>query len=332
MLATYVVYADVLWLVNFVLDWVLLWAVARFGGVAARGWRLVAAAALGAVYGVGLVLPALAPLYIMPLPLLVPLIMLRVAFGAMPVRRMAWLLLCFYLLAVAMGGAALAVRYLLVGTVDGLGAGWLLPALLVAALAAVISVSYVRQALRQSGLQVLAQIELGGKRVEVRCFLDSGNSLREPLSGRPVMIVELAALLPLLPGDFYAELSRGLVRQAAGGDFRPYQLLLQMQGTALGRRLTLVPYAGVDGAGMLGLAVQPDGLRYLLGDGRHIYPREAPVLLPVAASLRGVAGCRALINPAAVFADACGSGNVCDNSNACGKSSGCDNAERRMVV
>lgn len=316
-MAVYTVYADVLWLINFVLDGVLLWATARFAGVAVRLWRLVLAAALGAVYGVGLLFAALAPLYVMPLPLLVVPLLLLVAFGCVPLRRWGWLLLCFFLLAALMAGAALAVRFLLAGSLAGVSAGWLVPCVLAAAVPALLSAGYIRRCIRQSGLAVLADITLGGRAVQVRCFLDSGNTLREPMTGRPVLIVELPVLLPLLPGDFYAELARGLVRQAAGDDsFRPYQLLLKMQGSALGRHLTLVPYAGVEGAGRLGLGLLADDVCYQLADGRKIHPAALPVLLPMAAGFGGINACRGLLNPAAVFAYACGDGDM----------------ERRMVI
>lgn len=322
----YTVYADVLWLINFLLDGVLLWATARFAGVAVRGWRLGLAAALGAVYGVGLLFAALAPLYVMPLPLLLPPLMLLVAFGRMRPGRFAWLLLCFFLLAALMAGAALAVRLLLAGSLVGVSAGWLVPCVLAAAVPALLSVGYVRRCIRQSGLAVLACITLDGRKVQVRCFLDSGNTLREPVGGRPVLIVELPVLLPLLPGDFYAELAHGLLRQAAGDDsFRPYQLLLKIQGLPFGRHLTLLPYAGVEGAGRLGLGLLPDDVCYQLADGRKIHPAALPVLLPVGTGFGGINGCRGLLNPAAVFAADDYGECACDfNSDA--------DTERRLVI
>lgn len=305
-MAVYTVYADVLWLVNFVLDYVLLWAVARFGAFACHRWRLLVAAALGGLYGVGLVFGVLAPLYIMPLPLMFPVAMLLVGFGRMSLRRFGWLVLCFYLLAAVMGGAALAVRFLLAGSLGAVSAMWLAPALLVAVVLALISVGQWRRAVRQCGLVVPARLKFADRTCEISCFLDSGNTLQEPVSGRPVLLCEVGALVGLLPGDFYMELARGLMRQANGGDFRPYQLLMAMQGRDIAHGLTLVPYAGVEGGGMLGLGLAVDGVSYLLADGREICPAVAPVVLPVATGLRGLNGCRGLINPAAVFADVLG--------------------------
>lgn len=302
-MAIYTVYADVLWAINFVLDYALLWGAARCGGFICRRRRLGVAAALGALYGVGLLYPALAPLYIMPLPLLFPLLMLAVGFGRMELGRFGRLVLSFYVLSFVMGGAALAARFLVAdGLVSGLSLGWLLPALLVAGVLGVLSVAYMRRTLRQSGLNITVELSLGGKSCKLTCFLDSGNTLREPTSGRAVMPTELAALEGLLPWDLYAALDKGLRKQAVGGDFRPYQLLLKMQSRFPAGRLVLVPYSGVEGGGMLGLGFVPDSVCYRVADGRAIKPRVLPVILPLAGNLHGLGGARALLNPQAVFA------------------------------
>lgn len=300
---TYTVYADILWLVNFGLDWVLLAATARFGGFICRWWRLGLSAALGAFYGVGLLFPALAVFYVMPLPVAFSAVMLLAGFGRMRLRRFGWLLLCFYLLSFAMGGTALAVRFLLGrGLAGALSAGWLLPAVALAGGLAALGVGCFRRALRQSGLIVSAELTYEAKRLKVACFLDSGNKLREPMSGRPVLLLELAAAAKFLPADLYTGLYQGLARQTGGGEFRPYQLWLSLQEQDFARRLCLIPYAGVNEAGTLGLGFLPDEVSYRLADGRRITPKEAPVIMPVAGRLKGLAAARALIDPAAVFA------------------------------
>ncbi len=300
----YTVYADVLWLINLLLDYALLAAVARFGAFACRRLRLCMAAVLGAFYGVGLLYPALALLYVMPVPVAVSVVMLLVGFGRMPLKKFARLVLCFYLLAFVMGGAALAARYLLASAaVQGISFMWLVPALLVALLVALLGVGYMRQVFRQSGLQVAVDVLFDGKTCRFNCFLDSGNRLKEPMSGRPVLLAELSAVKSLLPADLYAELDSGLLRQAAGGEYRPYELLLKMQGRRFAGQLSVIPYAGANGAGCLGLALLPDAICYRLADGRKLCPALLPMILPVGARLKGIADARGLIDPAAVFSE-----------------------------
>ena len=65
---------------------------------------------------------------------------------------------------------------------------------------------------------------------------DTGNTLQDPLTGRPVVVVEGEKLRPLLP-----ELPR-LDRQSLA---HPVELLRDLEGTAGDLRLQLLPYRAV---------------------------------------------------------------------------------------
>lgn len=296
----YTVYADVLWLVNFALDWVLLWAAGRFGGFVFRWPRGLLAAALGAFYGVGLLFPVLAPLYIMPLPVLCSLLMLLVCFGRLPVRRFCWLAACFYILSFAMGGAALAVRALLgYGEAHGMSLVWLAPALLLAGGMAALGVGVWRRQARQSGLIVRAELGLNGKRLALPCFLDSGNRLRDPVSGRAVLLADFAAAADWLPPALSERLAQEL--HSHGGEFRPQEILADFASVPWGERLRLVPYQVVGAAGRLTLGFLPDEAAFYLADGRKIIPPQTPLMAFNAAGFGGISGARAIVAPEAVF-------------------------------
>lgn len=295
----YTVYADVLWLVNFGMDIALLWATGRFGGFVFGWGRGLLAAGLGAFYGVGLVYPALAPLYIMPLPLLFSLLLLRVGFGRLPLRRFIVLALCFYVVSFCMGGAALAARALLARYAAGHKLIWLLPALLLAAGLAALGVGWWRRQLWQNGQIVRAELAFAGRRLSLPCFLDSGNRLREPASGRPVLLAEFAAAAALLPPALAEALAAAL--RENGDTFRPQEIWRRFASCPWGGRLVLLPYRTVGEAGRLTLGFLPDEAAFYLADGRKIEPEQTPLLAFGLADFGGLAGARAIIAPEAVF-------------------------------
>lgn len=296
----YTVYADVLWLVNFLLDLAILWATARFGSFLTSWPRLLLAAALGAFYGVGLLFPALAPLYVMPLPVAASVLLLLAAFGRLPWRRFGWLLACFYLLSFCMGGLVLALQALL-----GWGLGrqasalWLLPALLLAAAAGGVGVAGFRRMLRRFGLMSKVQISFGEQKVSLPCFLDTGNNLREPLGQRPVLLVELAALRQVLPSALWYGLHR--LYRTEGENARPYQVWLACQSFGWSRRLLLLPFHSVGEKQGLLLGFVPDELTFQLADGRQVQSRQEIVLGICPLPLRGLKGCRAIVHPEALL-------------------------------
>lgn len=296
----YTVYADVLWLVNFLLDLAILWATARFGSFLTSWPRLLLAAAFGAFYGVGLLFPALAPFYAMPLPVLVSVLLLLVAFGRLPWRRFGWLMACFYLLSLTMGGLVLALQALL-----GWGLGrpvsmlWLLPALLLAAVVGGVGVAGFRRMLHRYGLMSKVQISFGGQKVSLPCFLDTGNNLREPVGQRPVLLAELAALRGVLPPALWHGL-RELYR-TKGENARPYQVWLACQSFGWSRRLLLLPFSSVGESQGLLLGFVPEELDFQLADGRRVQSRQEIVLGICPLPLRGLKGCRAIVHPEALL-------------------------------
>lgn len=65
MIQTYTVYADVLFFLNLFMDFFLLWATGRFLRLTANYPRLLLAAFVGALYGVGFIFPGLEIFYTM---------------------------------------------------------------------------------------------------------------------------------------------------------------------------------------------------------------------------------------------------------------------------
>ena len=98
----------------------------------------------------------------------------------------------------------------------------------------------------------IVEVKLGflGRAVTFRALVDTGNSLCEPVSGLPVMVVSPAALREVL-GEYYPLFLLSdpteILEAAAGVD-------------ALRGRLRLVPYSAVGAKGFL-VAFRPDALR-----------------------------------------------------------------------
>lgn len=298
----YTVYADVLWVINFLLDLTILWATARFGCFLTSWPRLLLAAVLGAFYGVGLLFPALAPLYALPVVVLFSVLLLVLAFGVLSGRRFAWLLASFYLISAAMGGLVLMLRSLLgKGLGEQAAAAWLLPALLLAAGLVRLGVGGFRQMLRRFGLLSRVEISFDGQKISLPCFLDTGNNLRDPLQQRPVMLVEMSALRRVLPPALWHQLAE--LYQKEGEAARPYQVWLNCQNFAWSKRLLLLPFTSVGESRGLLLGFVPEKLQFQLADGRNVECAQEVVLGISPLPLRGLRGCRAIIHPEALLTD-----------------------------
>ncbi|MDI3299224.1 MAG: sigma-E processing peptidase SpoIIGA [Bacillota bacterium] len=206
-----VVYLDVYWLVNAAVDTVLLVVAGRLAGLRPRPGRVLSAAALGATLAVaGELLPLLRPLRA-PWLLLVSLVMLPVAHGWRGPAALARQAGYLYASGAIVAGVALALP-------TGPGAGgrsWL--ALLVALAAGALALERLtRGGRRQWALERWAcQLVLveGDRSLTLDALVDSGDTLVDPLSGRPAAVVWAGALERLFGRrgrDFFLGWRRGV--------------------------------------------------------------------------------------------------------------------------
>ena len=105
-----VVYVDLLWLLNFVANHLLLLGAGRLAGAGLRRWRIALGAALGALYAVALFLPGMGWLSTLPCKLAVAVVMVLCAYGG-EVRL--WRVLgLFFAASAALAGAVLGFEWL----------------------------------------------------------------------------------------------------------------------------------------------------------------------------------------------------------------------------
>jgi len=283
-----VIYLDTLFFLNGLVDYLLLLAAARLAGEPLRRIRFGAGAVLGGGYAVGIVLPGLGFLGHPLCRAASCLLMLVTAYGGS--RRLLRQGVIFLALTCAFGGGVMAIG-LLSGRGLTLGRGVFYSVLDVKTLLLSAAACYalLTGAMQRVGRHTAAsgelqpvQLHLGGRQVELTALVDTGNTLTDPVSGRPAMVAEGEAVWPLFPAEHRPSVRD--MRDPAGG--------LQRLGTEEWKgRFRLLPYrsVGVE-RGML-LAVKVDSW-ILNGEER------GPLLVALSPTpVSDGGGYRALIGP-----------------------------------
>lgn len=269
------VYGDLFFLINLLVDLILLYVAGLLAGVRTSGWRLALGAASGAAYALGFLFPVLAPLYSPPLRLAFPLVSLALAFA--PTRPAAFLRLAAWLYGgsafvagLAIGAASLGTRSLLqawAGTWWGLG---LAGAVVLAAAWGTLTFAQRRFAMERLLLPV--EVGIGSQYISLTGFVDTGNHLRDPLTQSPVLVVEMAALQGLLPpgfADVYARAGSQGVMETAG-------VLSRLPGWST--RLRVLPFSSLGNRHGMMLGFRPDWVA--VWDGRARWEtRDATVAI-----------------------------------------------------
>ncbi len=271
-----VVYIDSLFLLNLVVNYLLLLSAARLSGEIIRRPRLTLGAALGALYAALIFFPGMGFLLHPLCKLAAAVLMLLCAFGGS--RRLLRVSIVFFGVSAAFGGGIFAIE-LLGGRGLSLKNGIFYSAmdlrlilLSAAACYAVITMVFRRSACHSGPSRELvpAVLMLNGRRLALTALVDTGNTLTDPVTNRPVMVAEgekLCALFPEGEGPDQTDLRdpvAGLERLSAAagrGRYRllPYQAVGVECGMLLALRMDGVKVGEVDYGGIL-VALSPTRL------------------------------------------------------------------------
>lgn len=199
------IYIDALFLLNAVIDYLLLLCSARLAGEPLARLRFALGALVGGGYAVALFLPGMGFLYHPLCRLAAAVLMVLTAFSRS--RRLLRQVLIFFALACGFGGGVLAAG-LLGGNALTLGGGVFYSAIdikivLVSAACcyAVLSLLFRRWGRHSAVRGELrpVKLRLNDREITLTALVDTGNTLSDPATGRPVLVAEGASLLPLFP-------------------------------------------------------------------------------------------------------------------------------------
>jgi stage II sporulation protein GA (sporulation sigma-E factor processing peptidase) len=246
-----VIYADTLFLINFIIDYLLLLATAKICSVVTRRLRLAAAAALGGLYSVLVVIPATEFLANPFVKVAAGIAIALIAFIGQ--ARIIRTTLVFFAVEAALGGAVMAVS--LIGG-EGLIGGMLTPVnlrLLTISFAVcyvIITLVFRRTAGNKGGIVTL-KLRSGDREVNIRALKDTGNSLTDPMTGRQVIVAGVTEVKTLFPNKIRDTVS-DLHRKDA------VKVLEELGSGDKTMRFQLIPYSAVGVSGGMLLAFRPD--------------------------------------------------------------------------
>ena len=204
-----VVYGDVLFLVNFSLDFIVLFLAGYFLHIKRRPLRLVLAAMIGGVYGVLILLPALSWWWTLFVHILAALALCLIAYAPVGRKIFFSLFLSFFGAALLLGGMLtafytfLASVFQTVGSTGAINSAKKAELFLLYAVgsALLLFVGGRLVAKKRVKREIMVEIWEGERQVTLCGLVDSGNLLKDPLSGKPVILVRRRDIVSIIPSD-----------------------------------------------------------------------------------------------------------------------------------
>ncbi len=247
------VYVDVLLATNYAVNLCIILCVARFSGRSPKRCRIVAAALLGAATSLTIFLPLMALVPSVLVKLGVSAAVVLAAFGYISAKAFWGQMFLFFAISFCFAGVMLGLWLLL----EPPGMSWnngvvyfdISPLLLICStVAAYLLLSLFSRVTRGKSLPreiYPVRVHLNGRAAAVRGMVDTGNRLREPFSGSPVVVCRVSDLTGILPPNLVEAVLQGKMAPESG---IPEAKL---------PRLRVIPYANIGAGGALP-AFKPD--------------------------------------------------------------------------
>lgn len=240
-----ILYIDIVFIENLFMNYFLLYLLKRLVRSKAPSWRLFLSSFIGALYVLIILMPNMEIYLNLSMKILVSLLMIVIAFLPYTFREVIKLVLLFYLETFLIGGSIMAIFFLTHGDLNNINGVILLNRIsqiyliigsLLGIIFAKIAFDYIDSYFFDNNFIVDLEIFLDKKHQNIKALIDTGNNLKDPLSGDPVIVVYYKALKNLLPNDLYYNLNQS----KSYDDFVKYILNSQFKN-----RIRVIPYNAI---------------------------------------------------------------------------------------
>ena len=233
-----------------------------------KKWRILASASIGAVYTIVMYLDII-PIYsnvIMKFVLSVG--MVYIAFKPSGMKQAIKELVIFYLASFVFGGCVFGLMYFLkpqlVQIRNGVFVGTypLKVAIIGGSVAFIIiqlGFKLVKAKISKKDMIYKIEIRICEKTARISALLDTGNLLKEPITGLPVVIVEKNSLKKILPEEILNNLDK-----VVGGDTD--ELMYNEELIKYISRFRMIPFSSVGKQNGLLLGVRSDSVNIILDE------------------------------------------------------------------
>ena len=217
------IYIDIIIIENLIMNYIILYATGLISKNKIYYLRIFFASLIGAIYVATQYISNLAIYSNTIIKIILSIIMVLIAFNPQDMKKMFKQLLLFYLTTFTFGGVATYLIYVLkpenIIIENGMFVGtYVLKVIFMGAILGsiilIISFKMSKNKMTRKDMICQIKIKLNQKEKILNAIVDTGNMLKEPITGNPVIVVEKNALYDLMPKEILNN-----TEYILGGDF-----------------------------------------------------------------------------------------------------------------
>lgn len=240
------IYIDVVLIENLIMNYIILLATGIILKEKIKHFRLIISSLIGAIYSIIAYMNILEIYSTSILKIVLSVIIIYVAFNPQNVKKMFKQLLIFYLTSFAFGGAAFALIYIVkpqdILMKNGLFLGTyplktIILATIITFIIIISAFKIVKSKISRKDMYCDIIVKINQKEIKVKAMIDTGNLLKDPLTQKPVMVIEKNCLYDVLPKEILNNLDNVL-----GGDLEKIPEEIQRKYLP---KLKLIPFSSL---------------------------------------------------------------------------------------
>ena len=217
------IYIDVIIVENLIMNYIILYATGTISKVKISYLRIFCSSLIGAIYAITEYTFKLNIYSNIIIKTILSVIIIYVAFNPQNIKKMCKQLIIFYVTTFTFGGIATYLIYVLkpqnIIIKNGMYVGtYVLKVIFIGAIIGTIilfiAFKQVKSKITKKDMICKIKIKINGKEKTLDAMVDTGNMLKEPITGTPVAVVERTSLYDLLPKEILNN-----TESILGGDF-----------------------------------------------------------------------------------------------------------------
>ena len=230
--------------------------------------RLLIASVIGAIYTIVMYLEII-PIYSnFIMKFILSIVITYIAFNPKSLKKLIKNLIIFYLVSFVFGGCVFALMYFLKPQMAQIRNGVFVGAypLKIALVGGIISfiiiqISFklVKSKLSKKDMIYDIEVTLDNKSAKIKALLDTGNLLKDPITGYPVIVVEKASLRKIIPSNILNNSEKII-----GGDIS--ELICDSEFSKTISRFRVIPFSSLGKQNGLLLGIKPDSVNIKLDE------------------------------------------------------------------
>ena len=255
------IYVDIVLLENLCMNYIILFSTAYILKLKIKHLRIFLSSLLGAVYAI-LAYANIIPMYTSVITkIILSICMIYIAYYPKHIKGLLKELIVFYLVSFALGGCAFALLYIVrpqdIFMVDGVYIGTY--PLKIALLGGItgfiityVAFKVVKSRVTKNEIIYKVIVKFDEKELETNVMLDTGNMLKDPISGEAVVLIEKQKLYEIMPKNLLDNIEKVL-----GGEFK------EEQEVKYRTRLRIIPFTSVGKQNGMMLGIKVDEVKII---------------------------------------------------------------------